>query len=92
MVFVWIETEENSRISLLSKHGLREISEENKVFPQVEPPPDPTVTRGDTILLRGRSDGGVLLVVKMTEGRYVSCEAGTVGVQWSVLQEAVLKT
>lgn len=41
MVFIRSETDGNSRIALLSKHELSEISEWNEVFPQVESPPDP---------------------------------------------------
>lgn len=46
MVFIRIETDGNSRIALLSKHELREISEWNEVFPQVESPPDPGGAQG----------------------------------------------
>lgn len=53
MVFIWTETVENFRTSLLSKRGLSETSEENKGFLQVESPPDPRMTRSHTILRRG---------------------------------------
>lgn len=84
-VFIWVETEENSRISLLSKCGLRGISEKNEVFPQAEYAPDP---RPKTIPLGGTGNGGGFWVVKTSE----RCHEMGVAVQWFVLQEAVLKT
>ena len=62
-VFIWIETRENSRISFLSKCGLRGISEK-MVFPQVESPLDP---RANTIPLGGTGNGGGFWVVKTSE-------------------------
>ena len=85
-IFIWVETEENSRISLLSKCGLGEIFEKNEIFPQAEYPPEP---RANTIPPGGHREWGKILSCQ--NFRKVPRNRG-MGIQWSVLQEAVLKT
>lgn len=63
-IFIWVETEENSRISLLSKCGLGEIFEKMKFFPRQSIPQNPGPIPSP---LGGRGNGGGFWVVKTSE-------------------------